>query len=240
MVKFIYFLEFLGTLSDRELRTLAARMYSLPLQPGDVQNMESILQNCSREAILRSRSGDSIASTVTRELVVNCAPIESTLKESIKRKQYNFELIGDEDITFKMIRNNVSHLIYQLDWIRKNRRKFVCLNDNIDHENPQSKLIRTILKDFLEYLFPEPSQFELPQGYRNQFLKISDLEKWKEKVRKDEEHRRMVFYLILIIVLGFLMRRLVFRLYRTFVNLLNKIFNSKRGLSFNETELVKI
>lgn len=38
-----------------------------------------------------------------------------------------------EEIAFKMIRTNVSTVVGQLDDIRKNPKKFICLNDNIDH-----------------------------------------------------------------------------------------------------------
>lgn len=230
-------LIFVDALSERELRTLAARMFSLPLQASDVRSMEIMLLNCSKEL---KNSSEFSTLVVTRELVVNCKQIENTLKDAIKRKRYKFELIGDEDVTFKMIRNNVSQLIYQLDWIRKNRRKFVCLNDNIDHENPQSNLIRAILKDFLEYSFPVPSQFELPYGFRNKFLKVSELKKWKSKVTQDEEYKRMLLYFVVMMFLVFLLRRYIFKVFRFLVNVFNRKWNSNRGLNFSETELMKI
>ena len=40
------------------------------------------------------------------------------------------------DITFKMLRGNVSDVVIQLDEVRKNPKKFVCLNDNVDHDSP--------------------------------------------------------------------------------------------------------
>jgi len=181
-----------NTLSERELRTLAAKMYSLPLKTSDVRTLEAILMNCSKTINDHEKNIEFASLVVTRDLISRCQPVAKTLDE-IKRKRYKFEVVGDEEITFKMIRNNVSHLIHQLDWIRKNRRKFVCLNDNIDHDNPQSKVIRTILKDFLEYLFPEPSQFELPRGFRNKFLETSELKEWKVKAIEDEEKNETIF-----------------------------------------------
>ena len=215
-------------------------MYSLPLRSADIRNLKAILLNCSNAMQNNSKSSEFSTLVVTSNLIVNCKPIETALKDAIKQKRYKFELIGDEDVTFKMIRNNVSHLIYQLDWIRKNRRKFVCLNDNIDHDSPHSKLIRTILRDFLEYLFPKPSQFELPGGFRNKFLKTSELNKWKEKAIKDEENRKILLYLILILFLIFLARRQFFRLYKFVINMFHRNLSSNRGLNFNETEIVKI
>ena len=44
--------------------------------------------------------------------------------------------MSQDDITFKMLRGNVSDVVIQLDEVRKNPKKFVCLNDNVDHESP--------------------------------------------------------------------------------------------------------
>ena len=215
-------------------------MYSLPLQPSDVRNLEEILLNCSKGMKADVAAAEFPSLIVTRDLIVNCQPIAKVLMDEKKQKRYKFELVGDEDVTFKMIRNNVSHLIYQLDWIRKNRRKFICLNDNIDHDNPQSKLIRTILRDFLEYLFPEPSQFELPSGYRNRYLKSSELRKWKEKAIKDQEEIWIFVYVVLILFLLLLLRRQIFRLYRIIIDWFSRQWNSHRSLNFNQKDIVKI
>ena len=88
----------------------------------------------------------------------------------------------------------------ELDTIRKEQKKFICLNDNINHEKEGADLVRDreseklifywcssyiiisqaklILLDFYESLFPIPSQFELPPEYRNRFLHVDDLNKW--------------------------------------------------------------
>ena len=232
--------SFEGTLSEKELRTLAAKMFSLPLQPAVVRQLESMLLNCSKESKTDGKTIQFSSLVVTRDLILNCQPIVKTLMDETKQKRYKFEVIGDEDITFKMIRNNVSLLIYQLDWIRKNRRKFVCLNDNIDHTDPQSKLIRTILKDFLEYLFPVPSQFELPRNFRNKFLTTSELEKWKEQVIKDDEQMRLILYLAIMLFFIFLIRRQIFRLYKVVINIFQRTWNSNRGLNFNQMETIRI
>lgn len=42
--------------------------------------------------------------------------------------------MSEDEIIFKMIRTNVSNVVGQLDDIRKNPKKFICLNDNIDHQ----------------------------------------------------------------------------------------------------------
>nr|AAI08018.1 Si:ch211-234f20.3 protein [Danio rerio] len=87
--------------------------------------------------------------------------------------------MGEEEIAFKMIRTNVSHVVGQLDDIRKNPRKFICLNDNIDHIHKDAGTVKAVLRDFYESMFPLPSQFELPREYRNRFLHMTELQEWR-------------------------------------------------------------
>ncbi|MEQ2211531.1 hypothetical protein XENOCAPTIV_005247 [Xenoophorus captivus] len=86
--------------------------------------------------------------------------------------------MGEEEIAFKMVRTNVSHVVGQLDDIRKNPRKFICLNDNIDHNHKDAPTVKAVLRDFYESMFPLPSQFELPREYRNRFLHMEELQDW--------------------------------------------------------------
>lgn len=69
-------------------------------------------------------------------------------------------------------------VIMMLDEIRKKRKKFICLNDNIDHSKSGADLSKLILVDFYESLFPHPSQFEIPGNYRNRFLHLHELREW--------------------------------------------------------------
>lgn len=65
-----------------------------------------------------------------------------------------------------------------LDEIRKEKKKFICLNDNIDHSKDGADLSKLILVDFYESLFPLPSQFEIPGQFRNRFLYLHQLKEW--------------------------------------------------------------
>ncbi|XP_036615571.1 N-acetylglucosamine-1-phosphotransferase subunits alpha/beta isoform X2 [Trichosurus vulpecula] len=142
-----------GILSDREIRTLATRIHDLPL---------------------------SLQPAVTKSLVTNCKPVTDKIHKAYKDKnKYRFEIMGEEEIAFKMIRTNVSHVVGQLDDIRKNPRKFVCLNDNIDHNHKDAQTVKAVLRDFYESMFPQPSQFELPREYRNRFLHMHELQEWR-------------------------------------------------------------
>ncbi|XP_010154803.1 PREDICTED: N-acetylglucosamine-1-phosphotransferase subunits alpha/beta [Eurypyga helias] len=180
-----------GILSDREIRTLATRIHELPLSLQDLTGLEQMLINCSKALPANITQIHVIPPTqeayydpnlppVTKSLVTNCKPVTDRIRKAYKDKnKYRFEIMGEEEIAFKMIRTNVSHVVGQLDDIRKNPRKFVCLNDNIDHNHKDAQTVKAVLRDFYESMFPIPSQFELPREYRNRFLHMHELQEWR-------------------------------------------------------------
>lgn len=180
-----------GVLSDREIRTLATRIHELPLSLQDLTGLEQMLINCSKTlptnlTLLHLVSPtqeayyDPSMPPVTKGLVLYCKPITQRIHKAFKdQNKYKFEIMGEEEIAFKMVRTNVSHVVGQLDDIRKNPRKFICLNDNIDHSHKDAATVKAVLRDFYESMFPLPSQFELPREYRNRFLHMEELQEWR-------------------------------------------------------------
>ncbi|XP_032077219.1 N-acetylglucosamine-1-phosphotransferase subunits alpha/beta [Thamnophis elegans] len=180
-----------GILSDREIRTLATRIHELPLSLQDLTGLEQMLINCSKSLPLNITQINIIPPTqeayydpnlppVTKGLLMNCKLVTDRIRKTYKDKnKYRFEIMGEEEVAFKMIRTNVSHVVGQLDDIRKNPRKFVCLNDNIDHNHKDAQTVKAVLRDFYESMFPIPSQFELPREYRNRFLHTQELQEWR-------------------------------------------------------------
>ncbi|XP_063165520.1 N-acetylglucosamine-1-phosphotransferase subunits alpha/beta [Candoia aspera] len=180
-----------GILSDREIRTLATRIHELPLSLQDLTGLEQMLINCSKSLPVNITQINIIPPTqeayydpnlppVTKNLLMNCKLVTDRIRKAYKDKnKYRFEIMGEEEVAFKMIRTNVSHVVGQLDDIRKNPRKFVCLNDNIDHNHKDAQTVKAVLRDFYESMFPIPSQFELPREYRNRFLHTQELQEWR-------------------------------------------------------------
>ncbi|XP_022527419.2 N-acetylglucosamine-1-phosphotransferase subunits alpha/beta [Astyanax mexicanus] len=180
-----------GVLSDREIRTLATRIHELPLSLQDLTGLEQMLINCSKalptnQTLLhivnptQEAYYDPSMPPVTKGLVIHCKPIAEKIQKAFKdQNKYKFEIMGEEEIAFKMVRTNVSHVVGQLDDIRKNPRKFICLNDNIDHSHKDASTVKAVLRDFYESMFPLPSQFELPREYRNRFLHMGELQEWR-------------------------------------------------------------
>ncbi|XP_022777777.1 N-acetylglucosamine-1-phosphotransferase subunits alpha/beta-like [Stylophora pistillata] len=189
-----------GVLSEREMRTLAARLYTLPLDLNDLNSLEKTLLRCDNRSVPDTNS--SIPShqglpLVSLEFLQQCDPLLKLLNDSYKgAAKYKYETVGDEDVAFHMIRDNATAVLRQLDNIRGKKKKFVCLNDNIDHSKKDAELIKALLVDFYESLFPIPSQFELPQGYTNRFLQISELNEFM----KERENIKFWTNIILVIL----------------------------------------
>lgn len=228
----------LGVLTDRELRTLTAVLYPLPLTIQDINDLENKLKNCSHrlKSAFTSSNNTSYPSrlkksftkkeeenpeyydehmpVVTKELFINCHEVWKMMNDSEDKEKYKHEIMGEEDLAFKMIRNNVSHVLHQLDWVRKHRRKFVCINDDLDHDREDSRVVRKILKDFYESYFPIPSQFELKPNQRNRFLYKKDMDEWNShKSRKTSEFNQIIV-LFIFLILCVLYFRKVMRFFR--------------------------
>ncbi|XP_068611095.1 N-acetylglucosamine-1-phosphotransferase subunits alpha/beta [Brachionichthys hirsutus] len=180
-----------GVLSDREIRTLATRINELPLSLQDLTGLEQMLINCSKTLPTNLTQLHLVNPTqetyyepsmppVTKGIILHCKAITERIHKAFKdQNKYTFETMGEEEIAFKMVRTNVSHVVGQLDDIRKNPRKFICLNDNIDHSHKDAPTVKAVLRDFYESMFPLPSQFELPREYRNRFLHMNELQDWR-------------------------------------------------------------
>nr|XP_039262735.1 N-acetylglucosamine-1-phosphotransferase subunits alpha/beta-like [Styela clava] len=136
---------------------------------------------------------------VTEHLVLNCPFLMQMINSSYGAKpKYKHQVMDEDEITFKMIRSNVSTVVGQLDDIRKNPKKFICLNDNINHHNTKdAEMVKAVLRDFYETFFPTESQFELPPDYRNRFLDIYALRAWKERRDYISSWLRLILLIIL-------------------------------------------
>ncbi|PVD33947.1 hypothetical protein C0Q70_05209 [Pomacea canaliculata] len=183
-----------GILSDRELRTFAAKLHELPLYLEMLSSLENILINCSTQlppdlehqhiqqtlTLTNEQYYETRMPQVTKLLFTNCSEINRLVLEKFKPKpKYKTTILDDSEVAFKMIHGNVSKVVGQLDDIRKNPKKFICLNDNIEHGTEGAKTVKAVIMDFYESILPLQSQFELPRDYRNRFLHVKDLEEWK-------------------------------------------------------------
>lgn len=176
-----------GTLSDREIRNFLTRSNDLPLYYSSVQAFHRIVTNCSNSIETQpvptpvyERYTDSDLPTVSLELVLKCEDLSALMKKMEKVNYYKYTHQSEDVVHFKMVTSNVSVVVHMLDEVRKNPRKFICLNSNIDPRSKDNDLIHALVQDMYESLFPVPSSFELPLNYRNRFLYVRELQAWRK------------------------------------------------------------
>jgi len=240
---FCFSLTVSGVLNDRELRTLAAILYPIPISVDELHAVEGNLKNCSirlRNAALSTNATyqkppprvtsevyyDPDMPLVTKQLFMNCHEVWRMMNKSAESAKYKHELMGEDDMAFKMIRNNVTQALNMLDWIRKNRRKFICINDDLDHDREDSKLVRRLLRDFYESLLPLPSQFELKPNYVNRFLYKKDLDDWLKQNELFSNELEVLAALLVCVLFIYLFRNKMRLCFATVVRL---FFNRQHG-----------
>ncbi|XP_076277614.1 N-acetylglucosamine-1-phosphate transferase subunits alpha and beta isoform X1 [Lasioglossum baleicum] len=179
-----------GTWSDREIRTLLSRLYPLPLDYSLVVEFENTITNCSNVVNIAEMSNpppgerylDSSLPVVSKELVANCESVLKKIEAKFgEKKLYPHEVIkaGKNEI-FEMLTSNVSLTVQLLDEIRRDPKKFICLNDDMDPlRRSENEIVRALLNDFYRSLYPIRSTFELPVQYRNLFTHRHELFEWR-------------------------------------------------------------
>eukprot|EP01090_Pellita_catalonica_P003392 TRINITY_DN1305_c0_g1_i1.p1 TRINITY_DN1305_c0_g1~~TRINITY_DN1305_c0_g1_i1.p1 ORF type:complete len:1052 (-),score=178.20 TRINITY_DN1305_c0_g1_i1:110-3265(-) len=93
---------------------------------------------------------------------------------------------NDDDIYFIMLPTNASRVQWKLDEIRQKPRKFICLNDDIDHNDPNSERVLKVVRNFYDAMYGTPSSFELPRNQRNRALHWDDYQKLAVKTNKNQ------------------------------------------------------
>uniref|UniRef100_A0A182JKZ0 Uncharacterized protein n=1 Tax=Anopheles atroparvus TaxID=41427 RepID=A0A182JKZ0_ANOAO len=189
-----------GTWSDREIRTLLAKVYKLPLDWSAVRYFEEVVTNCSLQqnnflplehqqeqrqvypTLVYERYEDSTIPTVTKSLVVACGELADMMRANFGRvPRYRYHVSAKTGIysNFKMLTSNITQVVDALDELRKTPKKFNCINDNLGEDRPDdNQLIAALLEDFYLSLFPARSAFELESAYRNRFAYYADYRAW--------------------------------------------------------------
>nr|XP_012221033.1 PREDICTED: N-acetylglucosamine-1-phosphotransferase subunits alpha/beta [Linepithema humile] len=200
------------TWSDREIRTLLTRLYPLPLDYNLVMEFESAITNCSHRANLPEivdvplgeRYLDSALPLVSKELILNCESVSRRMQSKFgESSRYPHEIIkaGKNEI-FEMLTSNVSLTVQLLDEIRKDPKKFICLNDDMDPiRRPENEVVRALLNDFYRSLYPLRSTFELPTQYRNRFSHRHELFEWR--ANRSKARNLLLCLVALLLILTF-------------------------------------
>ena len=107
--------------------------------------------------------------------------------------------------------------VLQLYSIRRDPKKFICINDNIDHRQDSAAEVVAALQNFYQALFPIRSQFELPEGYRNRFLHTADLRAWREEQANVLLWARVAFAVLVLLCIASLYSGKIKQMRRTWL-----------------------
>ncbi|KOX67580.1 N-acetylglucosamine-1-phosphotransferase subunits alpha/beta [Melipona quadrifasciata] len=108
-----------------------------------------------------------------------------------------------------------SLVIQLLDEIRRDPKKFICLNDDMDPlRYSENEIVRALLNDFYRSLYPLRSTFELPMQYRNLFTDRHKLLEWRTNRTRTRNLLLCLIFLLLITTFYHLFYHQVRRLFR--------------------------
>ncbi|XP_077289661.1 N-acetylglucosamine-1-phosphate transferase subunits alpha and beta isoform X2 [Arctopsyche grandis] len=176
-----------GTWSDREVRTVLARVRGPPLTAEAVHALEAVAKACDSEEHRShptppgERYLDSEMPTLTKKLISECPGLYGPLRGALGQHKPRAHPQSAANIaTFAMLSSNITKAVIALDEIRRDTKKFVCINDNLDPgREAEGEIVRMVLQELYEALLPVPSQWELPQHVANRFLRLEDLAAWQ-------------------------------------------------------------
>ncbi|XP_077401637.1 N-acetylglucosamine-1-phosphotransferase subunits alpha/beta-like isoform X2 [Vanacampus margaritifer] len=176
-----------GVLSDNEIQDLAMQIYKQQLKPEDLTRLKNQLINCSqslpKEVSQIHRAKPSQKSQVTEELFMNCKPVTDRIRSTFAdQKKYKYKALNSDEVHFKMIHNDLAEVEHIFDDIHRHPKKFVCINDDIDHTKSNAMGVKKKLMEFYQSMLPQPSQFELHKDMPNKFLHMDELRQWKALV----------------------------------------------------------
>lgn len=127
------------------------------------------------------------------ESLISCPNLTEWMDKKIGQEFVNrHEILGAEDVSFLTIQSNASLVVQDLDKLRRNPKKFICINDGIDHyEDQEAQAVKKVLHDFYESLFPIASSFELKKGQVNNFSYLrSSKKKNKDSTNEGDNNSR--------------------------------------------------
>jgi UDP-N-acetylglucosamine-lysosomal-enzyme len=141
---------------------------------------------------------------VTEKTMQQCPKVIEILQRFVvSQKKFKHQDGERDQVIFYMVRDNITHVTKRLDEVLHERKKFICLNDNMN--NPSEKLVET-LRDFYEKYYPNRSPFELPEGERNPSLYLDELKEIWSRDQRNVFGMAIVALSIIGLVIFFLWR----------------------------------
>ncbi|XP_054609096.1 N-acetylglucosamine-1-phosphotransferase subunits alpha/beta-like isoform X2 [Dunckerocampus dactyliophorus] len=208
-----------GVLSDSEIEALAMRIHKKPLKPTDLKSLDNELITCSKTLPNKVTQNHRVKHSqevyidqnmpqITKDLLLNCKTVTGRIRQAFTdKKKYKYQIMGEQEIHFRLITNNMVSALRHFKEVRAQPKKFICMNDDIDHSKSNAKEVKIKLAEFYEAMFPQPSQFELPKDKTNRFLHMDELQKWQAYQDKLRFYRYCAIGLLIIFMLKFISKR---------------------------------
>ncbi|XP_054648156.1 N-acetylglucosamine-1-phosphotransferase subunits alpha/beta-like isoform X5 [Dunckerocampus dactyliophorus] len=159
-------------------KTLSSEVTGITqMKPSQVINHNQSMVNCVHL---------HVEPPITKDLVLNCKPVTDHICIASTNRKYKYQVMGQQDIHYKFLTNNASNASQQFKDVLTHPRKFICINDGLDHTESTSKEVKAKLAKFYQAMFPQPSTFELPKSKSNRILYRDELWEWQayqEKLR---------------------------------------------------------
>ena len=156
-----------GKFSTGELKIMETRLFDVPLKDADRASFAKTLESCAKYI---SSEG------FTPQNIIECPDILNLFEKAtqkILRYDYEHEMVDRSEMTFRMLKGNLIKVRAELDNVRRELSKFVCLNDDLDHGGTEEdEKIAHHYDEFHNSLFPDASPFELPSDSENMFLHL--------------------------------------------------------------------
>ncbi|XP_054648153.1 N-acetylglucosamine-1-phosphotransferase subunits alpha/beta-like isoform X2 [Dunckerocampus dactyliophorus] len=178
-----------GILSDSEIQDLSRRIQKQTIKPLDFEVLKKQLITCCKTLSSEVTGITQMKPSqppITKDLVLNCKPVTDHICIASTNRKYKYQVMGQQDIHYKFLTNNASNASQQFKDVLTHPRKFICINDGLDHTESTSKEVKAKLAKFYQAMFPQPSTFELPKSKSNRILYRDELWEWQayqEKLR---------------------------------------------------------
>lgn len=166
-----------GILDENELLTAASLAYGDYPPDAYVTEVRTCLQPPKQERVREQSSGrgtvrltETLTPHITFEHVAKCTDVAEKLVANVRREK-QFELMGESEVTFHMLSENYRFAWNQMLGTRARRTKFVCINDDMKYP---SSAVSQILHELFLSIWPKRSQFELPYHLTNRYAHIDE------------------------------------------------------------------
>merc|ERR1712110_649732 len=156
-----------GVLDENELRSVILRAWGHPIKEDEFTRAKEVFNYLSR----------SVGNQITVEVFSLYEELLTNLQTYyLPRLRNKYETFNADNVAFVMVNQNDTKLQEKLDGIREKQHKFICLNDNIDHDDPNADDAVRLLHNLYKSIVPLRSSFELPNDKLNQDQYIDDIQ----------------------------------------------------------------